>query len=225
MSVALRILVLDGGVAGAAQIARGLAGEVPAVQLVDEHVLDEPPAPDTIMVVAFDPPVSAPFLERVTSWASRAVLPPGLVACVPHGATADSEASLAAGLDDVVVGDVSMRELAARVRAVHRRVSRADAVPDRMRFGGVVIARGAHAVWIDGRPYTLTRRQFAVMRALVGARGRVMSRAALLDAAWGKHEVRVTERAVDNVIHVLRNRLGEADRIETVRGVGFRIRR
>jgi DNA-binding NarL/FixJ family response regulator len=220
-----RILVLHSGVPGAAALARALGDEAPAVQLVDEDVLDEPPTSGAVMVLAMSPPVSPPFLERVLSWASRATLPPGLVGCVPRGEVADSEASLAAGLDDVMVGDVSMRELAARVRAVYRRVSRADTTGDRMRFGGVVIARGSHSVWIDGRPCTLTRRQFAVMRALVAARGRVLDRAALLDAAWGKHQVRVTERAVDNVIHVLRAKLGVPDRIETVRGVGFRIKR
>ncbi len=223
MNTEPRILVLHSGVPGAAALARALAGEVPMVQLVEVDVLDEPPATGAVMVIALAAPVSTPFLERVTTWANRAVLPPGLVGCVPRGDTADSETSLAAGLDDVVVGDFSVRELAARVRAVHRRVSRADGVPDRLRYGALVIARGAHSVWVDGRPFTLTRRQFAVLRALVAARGRVLSRAALLDAAWGKHQVRVTERAVDNVIHVLRGKLGAPDRIQTVRGVGFRV--
>jgi len=62
-----------------------------------------------------------------------------------------------------------------------------------------------------------------VMRELMKARGRPLSRAELLDAAWGEGELDVSERAVDNVILRLRRKLPNPDAIETVRGVGFRL--
>jgi DNA-binding response OmpR family regulator len=61
------------------------------------------------------------------------------------------------------------------------------------------------------------------MRALVRARGRTLSRADLLDAAWGDADLDVSERAVDNVILRLRRKLSRPDVIQTVRGVGFRL--
>ena len=55
------------------------------------------------------------------------------------------------------------------------------------------------------------------------ARGRPLSRAQLLDAAWGDADLEISERAVDNVILRLRRKLPRPDAIETVRSVGFRI--
>jgi DNA-binding response OmpR family regulator len=61
------------------------------------------------------------------------------------------------------------------------------------------------------------------MAELIKARGRPLSRAELLDVAWGGGELEVSERAVDNVILRLRRKLPRADALETVRGVGFRL--
>jgi DNA-binding response OmpR family regulator len=69
----------------------------------------------------------------------------------------------------------------------------------------------------------LTSVELAVLRELMKARGRPLSRAALLDLAWGEGELEVSERAVDNVILRLRRKLPRPDLIETVRGVGFRL--
>jgi DNA-binding response OmpR family regulator len=62
-----------------------------------------------------------------------------------------------------------------------------------------------------------------VVRALIDARGKPLSRPELLDAAWGDGDLDVSERAVDNVILRLRRKLPRPDVIETVRSIGFRV--
>ena len=65
--------------------------------------------------------------------------------------------------------------------------------------------------------------ELAVMRELIKAAGKPLSRAALLDAAWGAGELEISERAVDNVILRLRRKLPRPEALETVRSIGFRL--
>ena len=76
---------------------------------------------------------------------------------------------------------------------------------------------------MDSVAITLTSIELAVMRELMKARGRPLSRVELLDVAWGGADLETTERAVDNVILRLRRKLPRPDALETVRGVGFRL--
>ena len=122
----------------------------------------------------------------------------------------------------MVAAPLSARELAGRVRAVHRRVRR-TASHGRLRFGPLTLDNDGHAVWIEGNVVALTSIELAVLRELMKARGRPLARGELLDLAWGGGELEVSERAVDNVIMRLRRKLPQPDLIDTVRGVGFRI--
>ncbi|HEY5933520.1 MAG TPA: winged helix-turn-helix domain-containing protein, partial [Kofleriaceae bacterium] len=79
------------------------------------------------------------------------------------------------------------------------------------------------ALWVDGKTVGLTSIELAVLRELMKARGRPLSRTELLDSAWGEGELEVSERAVDNVILRLRRKLPRPELIETVRSVGFRL--
>ena len=182
---------------------------------------------DAIVVVALAAPIDRTIVARVIAWADLRATRPGLIACVDGGDTPDAEVALAGGLDDVIIGAagaISPRELVARIRAVDRRVRRAARIPEHLRYGALVLAVGEQTVWIDGAPRALSRGEFALLRALIAAGGAAMTRAALLDAAWGARKVGVGERAVDNVILSLRRIVGPA-RIVTVRGVGFRLAR
>ena len=76
---------------------------------------------------------------------------------------------------------------------------------------------------MDAEAVHLTSIELAVMRELVKARGRPLSRVDLLDVAWGGGDHETTERAVDNVILRLRRKLPRPEALETVRGVGFRL--
>jgi len=93
----------------------------------------------------------------------------------------------------------------------------------RMRYGEMTLDLHGRALWIDGKTITLTSIELAVVRELMKARGRPLSRGELLDAAWGEGELEISERAVDNVILRLRRKLPRPDVIETVRSVGFRL--
>jgi DNA-binding response OmpR family regulator len=141
-----------------------------------------------------------------------------------RSAESDRVAGLDLGADDYVTKPFSLRELAARVRAVLRRRQGlpAEAAPG--------VYRGRHltadfdAVWIavDGQPVRLTRREFQLLRALVQNRNRVLSRERLLEQVWG-YDQEIETRSVDVHIGRLRAKLGPAGRqVETVIGLGYR---
>jgi DNA-binding response OmpR family regulator len=180
-----------------------------------------PEAP--VYLIVLDAAMSGVLAEQIVAWAATAEHRPGLIGFVDDGATREREALLAIGFDDAVAGRISVRELAGRIRAVHRRVHWRGASHGRLRYGALTLDLDGHSLWIEGKIIALTSIELAVVRELIKARGKPMSRADLLDAAWGDGEFDVTERAVDNVILRLRRKLPRSELIETVRSVGFRI--
>jgi DNA-binding response OmpR family regulator len=135
----------------------------------------------------------------------------------------DRVSGLDLGADDYVTKPFSLRELAARVRAVLRRKPNG-------RIPAMSIYRGRHvvadfdavSVTVDGAPIRLTRREFELLRCLVENRNRVLSRDRLLERVWG-YEQFIETRSVDVHVGRLRAKLGPAGRqIETVVGLGYR---
>jgi DNA-binding response OmpR family regulator len=136
---------------------------------------------------------------------------------------ADRVAGLDLGADDYVTKPFSLRELAARVRAVLRRKSGAAVPPARV-YQGVHLAADfdAVAIAVDAQPVRLTRREFELLRFLVENRNRVISRERLLERVWG-YEHYIETRSVDVHVGRLRAKLGAAgSQIETVVGLGYR---
>jgi DNA-binding response OmpR family regulator len=138
-------------------------------------------------------------------------------------AEADRVSGLDLGADDYITKPFSLRELAARVRAVLRRRGRAE-------DGAAMVYAGAHlradfdavSVAVDGDHVKLTRREFELLRFLVENRNRVMSRDRLLERVWG-YDRDVETRSVDVHVGRLRAKLGAAGpQIETVVGLGYR---
>jgi DNA-binding response OmpR family regulator len=136
---------------------------------------------------------------------------------------ADRVSGLDLGADDYVTKPFSLRELAARVRAVLRR-------KPGIRGTAMSIYRGKHvvadfdavSVTVDGEPIRLTRREFELLKCLVENRNRVLSRDRLLERVWG-YEQFIETRSVDVHVGRLRSKLGPAgDQIETVVGLGYR---
>ena len=192
------------------------------VELRTRDVLETPPqAP--VYVAALEPNAGEALAERIVAWAADSALRPGLIGLIEHGSPRDCEILLAAGFDDAAVTPVSTRELAARVRAVHRRVHWKGVANGRLRFGELTLDLYGRALWFRGKTISLTSIELAVLRELIKARGRPLSRIELLDQAWGEEDLEVSERAVDNVILRLRRKLPRPDVIETVRSVGFRL--
>ena len=191
------------------------------VELRTTDVFDH--APDApVYLVSLAPPIQD-LLDAIIGWAHRGELRPGLIGLIEHGGASEAEALLAAGFDDAAVAPASTRELAARVRAVHRRVHWKGVANGRLRFGELTLDLYGRALWFRDKTIALTSIELAVLRELIKARGRPLSRIELLDRAWGEEDLEVSERAVDNVILRLRRKLPEPDVIETVRSVGFRL--
>jgi DNA-binding response OmpR family regulator len=135
----------------------------------------------------------------------------------------DRVAGLDAGADDYVVKPFAFAELAARLRALGRRM---DAVPRDgavLAVGPIRLDEARRTVCVDERPVDLTAREFALLETLLRHAGRVLTRDQLLDHAWPAG-VAVTPNTVDAFIAFVRRKLGPAaGRIETVRGVGYRL--
>jgi DNA-binding response OmpR family regulator len=135
----------------------------------------------------------------------------------------DRVSGLDLGADDYVTKPFSLRELAARVRAVLRR-KRGAAEALTAAFQGKHLRADfeAVAIAVDGEPVRLTRREFELLRFLVENRNRVLSRDRLLERVWG-YERFIETRSVDVHVGRLRAKLGNAGRqIETVVGLGYR---
>jgi DNA-binding response OmpR family regulator len=173
-----------------------------------------------VYVFCCDAALSIVLADRIVEWAGGRA---GLIGVIADGGGHEREALLAAGFDDAIAGHLSARELSARARAVHRRITWSGLRNGRLRFGMFTLDISNRALWTAGRTISLTSIELEVMRALMTARGRPLSRTDLLDAAWGGGDLEVSERAVDNVILRLRRKLPQPESIETVRGVGFRL--
>jgi DNA-binding response OmpR family regulator len=150
-----------------------------------------------------------------------------------RGEETDRVVGLEVGADDYLSKPFGMRELIARVRALLRRAELiAQTLSADRTAGGDVVMRGAlrlepaaHLVTLDDAPLDLTPTEFALLHLLLRCPGRAYSRAYLLDTVWQETYIG-GDRSVDNVVLRLRKKLGPlGEEIETVWGVGYRLRR
>lgn len=135
----------------------------------------------------------------------------------------DRVVGLEMGADDYVVKPFSPRELVARVKAVLRR-GRDPQTGTIRRIGTIEIDDAKHQVRLAGRVVNLTVKEFALLSALMQAKGRVLNREQILEVVWGyANAVDVESRTVDVHVRRLREKLrDESHRIVTVKGVGYR---
>lgn len=160
--------------------------------------------------------------RRLRSKASTRNLP--IIMLTARVEESDRIRGLDTGADDYVVKPCSMSELAARVRAVLRRI-RPGLAEDRIRHGDIIVDRVAHRVKRAGSEVHLGPTEFRLLEYLMQHPGRVFSREQLLDAVWGA-EVYVEARTVDVHVGRLRKALmkdSEVDPIRTVRSAGYSI--
>ena len=227
------ILVVDDDPSVLNQVKSDLAGQRFAVRtavsvLEAMHRLNHPPSPEAMILdISLGRDHSAPGLPEdglgLLKWVRQELDLPVIMLSATR---AESVKILALnwGADDYVTKPFSPRELTARVMAILRR-GNCEKRSDRLRLGPLTIDTKRYEVTRDDHLIDLTHREFRLLEALARARGRVLSRSQILDAAWGVGHYS-EERTVDVHVRHLREKL-EADPsrpeiILTVRGVGYR---
>ncbi len=196
------------------QVALAADGEE-ALMLVDERL------PDLVVLDWMLPKISGIELCRRLRGRSETRNMP-IMMLTARGEESDRIRGLDTGADDYVTKPFSMTELAARIRAVLRRI-RPGLAEDRVSQGDIIMDRVAHRVRRGGREIHLGPTEFRLLDYLMQHPGRVFSREQLLDSVWGS-DVYVEARTVDVHIGRLRKALNtdeEVDPIRTVRSAGY----
>lgn len=136
----------------------------------------------------------------------------------------DKVLGLELGADDYITKPFSVRELIARVKALLRRCASPEDT-SMVQIGGLTIDCDNYEAFRNGEKLQLTLKEFELLRALALSQGKVLTRDYLLDRIWG-YEFLGETRTVDVHIRHLRQKLqDDADMIETVRGVGYKMRK
>jgi DNA-binding response OmpR family regulator len=227
------ILLVEDAIDLATVIARELRNEGYTV----EHVVDGLSAievharlsPDLLILDWMLPKVDGlDVLRHIRQHASTPIL-----MLSARGEEMDRVVGLEVGADDYLTKPFSMRELIARVHALLRRsdlfrkMLMADRAADQhevLRYGPLVLMIAAHQATIDGTSLDLSRSEFALLAILLRNPGRVFSRSYLLETIWNESSPS-SDRSIDNIVLRLRKKLGRVgDVIETIWGVGYRLR-
>jgi len=136
----------------------------------------------------------------------------------------DQIVGFSAGADDYVTKPFSVKVLLQRVRALLRRKEKSNDDRDVVVSQGIFIDCRRHLATVGDKPVDLTPSEFALLHAFARQPGRVFSRSELIDCALGENTV-VLERTIDVHIRALRQKMGaHANLIQTVRGIGYRLR-
>ena len=149
-----------------------------------------------------------------------------IIMVTAKGEEVDRVIGLELGADDYVVKPFGMRELVARINAVMRRVSENGAPPEPdpvLVVGSLEVDRRQHQVRVDEREIALTPKEFALLELLAADPGAALDRRRILEDVWGTRWYGPS-KTIDVHISSLRRKLGDPGWIETVRGVGFRLR-
>lgn len=148
-----------------------------------------------------------------------------IILLTAKGGIADRVDGLDAGADDYLVKPFALAELVARLNALTRRTWQGE-VPTRLEVGDVVMDLIQRKVACAGRPVTLQAREFLLLELLMRNAGRAVTRTMFLEKVWGFHfdpQTNIVESHLSRVRAKLRGG-GSDDLIETVRGVGYRMR-
>jgi two-component system, OmpR family, response regulator RegX3 len=223
----------------------------PSILLVEDESSIAIPFASALRREGFEPTIAGTAAEARKAWRSSApdlvildlTLPDGdgrqlcgevrgelgvpVIMVTARGTETDRVVGLELGADDYVVKPFSSAEVAARIRAVLRRVQRAEDPRSSERYAadGLVVDSAARTVELDGAPVALTRKEFDLLARLVAEPGRTVRRERLMRDVWDENWYGST-KTLDVHIAALRRHLGDdagSPRfIHTVRGVGFR---
>ncbi len=144
-----------------------------------------------------------------------------------RGETEDRIQGLESGGDDYIAKPFDIRELSLRIQGLLKRSvgqsGKEEGGSGQIRLGNLLLDEDTHTVTVAGEPLELTATEFKLLRLLMERKGRVQTRENLLINVWN-YDADIETRTVDTHIRRLREKLGaEADRIETIRGVGYKM--
>jgi two-component system, OmpR family, response regulator RegX3 len=145
-----------------------------------------------------------------------------IIMVTAKGEEVDRVVGLELGADDYVVKPFGLRELVARIRAVSRRAGRPDDATT-LRAGPIEVDVRARRVTVSGREVELTPKEFDLLARLAAEPGTVLTKQRLLEEVWGGGWYGAA-KTVDVHVASLRRKLGDPSLVETIRGVGLRLR-
>ena len=158
-------------------------------------------------------------LKRLRAASATANIP--VIMATAKGSEFDKVIGLDTGADDYLVKPFGMMEMVARIKAVMRRTApKADQV---LTCGDIVLDETRHIVTVDSKQVVLTLKEYELLKLLMENAGQVFTRDILLSRIWGQDYLGET-RTVDVHIGTLRTKLAKGgEKIETVRGVGYKM--
>ncbi|MBS5451826.1 MAG: response regulator transcription factor [Coriobacteriia bacterium] len=179
--------------------------------------------PDAILLDIMLPDADGlQILKRLRANPSTADIPVMMVTA--KDTEFDTVVALDGGADDYLSKPFGMMELVSRCRALLRRARRLAPADDTLTVGDLALSPSRHEVSLDGAPVSLTLREFDLLAYLMAHPGIVCTRDSLLKQVWG-WDFDGGSRTVDVHVQTLRSKLeGSSAAIETVRGVGYRLR-
>jgi two-component system, OmpR family, response regulator len=221
----VRVLVVEDEAKMASLLRRGLERETYAVDIAENGVdalwLATENSYDAIVLDVMIPPPDG--FEVCRTLRERGQWAPVLL-LTARDAVADRVAGLDAGADDHLAKPFSFDELSARLRALTRRV--APTRPSVLEVAGLRLDPAKHAVSRDGVEIDVSPKEFSLLEMFMRSPGTVLTRTDLLEHVWD-FAYDGTSNVIDVYVGYLRNKIDRPfgrDSIETVRGVGYRLR-
>ncbi len=136
----------------------------------------------------------------------------------------DEIKGLELGASDYIQKPISPKKLIARVKSNLRKFESAKSEPAKIKYGPIEIDKEKYEIFIEGEKKLFPRKEFEVLYFLANHPGKVFGRELLLKEVWGS-DVYVVDRTVDVHVRKIREKLGDyADMIETIKGVGYRLK-
>ena len=216
----VRLLIVEDEDAIAVPLAEGLRREgFDVMRVATGQEALETPEPDLVLLDLRLPDIDGFTVCRELR--SRSSVP--IIVVTAKGEEVDRVVGLELGADDYVVKPFGLRELVARIRAVTRRTGRREEAPEALTVGSLVVQPRARRASVDGEELALTPKEFDLLALLAREPGSVVSRQRILEEVW-QTTWYGSGKTIDVHVASLRKKLGDPGWIETVRGVGLRLR-
>jgi len=218
----VRILIVEDEDAIAVPLAEGLSREgFEVTRVANGADALTSPEPDLVLLDLRLPDMDG--LDVCRELRARSHVP--IIVVTAKGEEVDRVVGLEVGADDYVVKPFGLRELVARIRAVSRRAgARSEGGEDGpIAVGPLAIDLRAHRATLDGDEIALTAKEFDLLTLLAREAGAVVSRERILAEVWNTTWYG-SAKTIDVHVASLRRKLGDPGWIETVRGVGLRLR-